>query len=363
MYQKFLSLMCGNMVFLSFILLLFAVFSINTLHPIVAGDSVSYVESIEVLRHVDVPPDFIANRIVTTYGALQTIRLLDVFFQDISITWLVINTVLYICTGLFFYRIVDGLVEEKKIAFLSMWLLMTNYAMVRFGLGYLMDIGGWFFYIISIYFSYKYLQEERVRWLVAATSFVALGGLWKEYAFLAYVVVVGVIIYVNRSSLKKISVLLVSSGFAVATPIILINIYCFIVYKYTYLSWLAHQEGLYPGQNILVEYVKSFGSLYNFSSFFIIGGIVLFIKNIKSVFVDKKLFFIGLVIVSALPVFVWPVVTRVLFVTAPALILLSSLYMKKIERRWYVLYLVLILSALCGHYMDSFILNFVNLPF
>lgn len=364
MYQKFSYLIYENIFFLGLVLLVLSVFFITMLNPQVAGDSISYVESINVLRHEDsYPDDFRANRIVTTYGALQTLRFFDIFVGDIPVTWLIINAFLYICTGLFFYRLVRDVSEDKKVALLSMILLVTNYAIIRFGLAYMMDIGGWFFYVISIYFSYKYLQEEKNQWLVISTLAVALGGLWKEYAFLAYVVIMGVIIYTQRLSKKKAVWLLGITGVCVMAPFILVNIYCYVKYDYTYFSWLDQQKGLYPGQNILVEYIKSFGSLYNFSWFFIVGGIVLYIKKIKNILVDKKIFFITLVALSALPVFMWPVVTRVLFVTAPALILISGFYIKEVQYKWFIVYPILILSAVCGYFMDSFILDFVNLPF
>ena len=364
MYQKYLHVMHKDLLFLGVILLLLSVFFITTLNPVVAGDSISYVESVSVLQGNDIPhPDFKANRIVTTYGALQIVRLFNIFVGNIPATWLIINALLYVCTGLFFYQLVQNIIENKKIALLSTGLLMTNYAIVRFGLAYMMDIGGWFFYIASIYYSFKYLQEEKRLWLIMATLFVAVGGLWKEYAFLAYIVIVGVIIYTQRMSKKITLISILTTGVSVVIPVILVNIYCYAKYDYTYFSWLEQQKGLYPGQNILVEYIKSFGSLYNFSWFFIIGGVVLCIQKIKNIFLDKKIFFITLVAVSALPVFVWPVVTRVLFITAPALMLIASLYIKEIEHRRYILYPLLILSAICGYFMDSFILDFVNLPF
>ena len=45
------------------------------------------------------------------------------------------------------------------------------------------------------------------------------------------------------------------------------NIYSLFVYDYTYFNWLAFQ-GKYVYQSRLLEYIKSFGSLFNFGWLF-----------------------------------------------------------------------------------------------
>jgi hypothetical protein len=161
-----------------------------------------------------------------------------------------------------------------------------------------------------------------------------------------------------RGVIKKICI----TGFLAFTPMLLINIYSFYVYHGTYLDWFFNQPK-YVYTSRVVEYVKSFGSLYNFGWFIFLGGVYLFFKRLKDIFTDEKILFISLVCLSSLLVFVWPIVTRVLFITMPGAVLISSLFLKKIDKWWYAV-VPLLVAYICSSYlMDSFILNFVNLPF
>ena len=87
------------------------------------------------------------------------------------------------------------------------------------------------------------------------------------------------------------------------------------------------------------------------------------LKRTKEILKDEKLLFIWLVISSSLVVFVWPVVTRVLFITIPAVTLVSTLFIKRINKYGYLVAGLLVFYALSSYFMDAYILDFVNLPF
>jgi hypothetical protein len=347
-----------------FILIFVCVFSIYALKPKIAGDSFLYIDSIEVLKTGIQPPGFVPMMIVSTYLGLRLIMLLNLVTGSIAISWLLLDVVLFITMGLFSYSLFTRIFKDSRVAFLGTLFLITNYAAVSFGLGYLMDMGGWAAYMAALYFTYRYLetQDEKNTWLYTAAAIVGIGGLYKEYAFVAYVVIVGAIIWKYWKHWKKIFWGILYTGCLAFVPFFLLNVYGYFNFNhYTYIDWLLYQ-GVYAYQNKTIEFIKSFGSIYNFGWFLFIGGFSILLQQLKEVRSDKNILFIWLVILSAFSVLAWPVVTRVLFIAMPAAVLVTCLYIKKIEKYRYITVLILMLYIVSSYLMDAFVLDFVNLP-
>lgn len=352
-----------------FILLIFlAIFSVYALRPQIAGDSLLYTSSIEVLRTGVQPPGFVPMMIVSTYFGLRLIMFLDFFIENIAISWLVLDGVLYIAMGLFFYSLLKKIVGSAKTAFWGTLFLATNYAAVSFGLGYLMDMGGWAFYVASLYFSYRYLESENGgnKWLFISSALVGVGGLYKEYAFVAYVIIFGLIVFKDWKNLLEILKKTIITGCLAFGPFFLLNVYGFFAFHYTYLDWFFFNQGAYDYQNRFVEFIKSFGSIYNFGWFLFIGGFYLLLKRSREMFrernINKDTLFLWLVILSCFSVLLWPVVTRILFITMPAAVMVSSLLIRKMENRIYIIAPLLLLYVISSYLMDAYVLDFVNLP-
>lgn len=357
-------------ILLLFILIFLAVFSVFALQPKIEGDSLLYVSSIEVLKTGIEPVGFIPMMILTTILGLKLIMFFDFFFHNIAISWSVLNGFMFIGMGMFFFFLVRRMFDDSKLAFLSSLFLMTNYAPISFGMAYMMDIGGWAFYIASLYFSYLYLEsnENSNRWLYLASLMVGVGGLYKEYAFVAYVIIFGILVFKNWQNWKAIIwktfyTLLIALG-----PFVLMNVYTYFnFHQYTYWDWFLHNQKSYTYQNRVVEFIKSFGSIYNIAWPLFIGGFILFFRKVRLIFetknIDKNVLFISLVLLSSFSVLLWPVVTRVLFISMPGIVLVSSLFIKRIRDKNYILIPLLFIYTFLSFLMDAFILDFINLPF
>ncbi len=348
-------------ILLTAVLLFLVVFSPYALKPQIAGDSLLYVDSISVLKTNIKPPGFEPMMILTTPLGLSGIMFFDLFFKNLAISWLVLDSILYVMMGLFFYSLLVRILRDRQAAFLGTLFLVTNYAAVVFGLGYLMDMGGWAFYMASIYFSYRYLEDGQNKWLYVSSALIGLGGLYKEYAFVAYLIVFAAILWKNWREWKKITVLVFVSGVLAFTPFLLANIYTYTHYNhYTYLNWFNHQK-VYAYQDRLVEFIKSLGSIYNFAWFLFIPGLYGLLKRYKEVIKNKDLFFIWLVILSGFAALLWPVVTRVLFIAMPGAVLVTTLFIEKVKNRAYVIWPILFIYIFSSFLMDAFILDFVNI--
>jgi len=194
---------------------------------------------------------------------------------------------------------------------------------------------------------------------------VGVGGLFKEYAFLATIVIAMTLVYENLSNPIKIFKKSFFPALLVIIPFLSISIFVYEKFNYTYSTWFSFNKEYYIYASRLTEYIKSLGSLYTFLAFLIIGGAYYAIYNQKRIISDSKTtFFIFSVIVSTLPVFIWSAITqRILFITVLPAILIACFLFKKFENYWLVFIPVLILYAVINFTMTDFILPILNLPF
>ena len=343
--------------------------SIFTFKPIIDGDGLSYVEAIKVLQGESAPVNFVPNRILTTFLGLDSVILFSKIFGSIEAGWLVLNILFYFILNIVFYKLILLVFKSEKTAFLASLFLATNYAMISFGLDYWMDIGGWLFYVLALYFSLKYLQTSEKESLLYSALSVGVGGLFKEYAFLGIIPMAVILIYENWPH----SIMIIKKSFVPAlfalVPILVVYIFVYEKFDYTYATWFSFNTG-YASQyyfyfSKIIEYIKSFGSLYNFLAFLVIGGAYYFIRNQRKLVSEKKTqVFILSVILSTLPIFTWPGITqRILFITVPAMIIVASFLFKKFEKQWWIFLPLLVLYIVANFTMDAFILPNFNLPF
>lgn len=330
--------------------------------PEIAGDGVTYRDSIQFLTTGQKTVDFSANRLVTTFGGLELIIFLSHLLGSISFTWIFINVVFYFLLNFFFYKIVLMVQKDEKTALISTLFVASSYGLITFGVNYLMDVGGWFFYVLSLYFVFKYTEsKERKNLLLAALS-VGIGVLFKEYAILGVLPTAILLIYENYNNIW----VLIKKSFLPAVlamgPLLFLYIYIYLKFDYTYLNWISTNKEVYGHINRLVQYIKCFGSLLNLLGVLFIFGLYEFWKERNNI--EKRTFiFIIACVASFLPLFIWPGITqRVLFVSVPAIVLVSSFFVKKYIRYYYLFLIFYLLYMLVNFTMDSFILGFINLP-
>lgn len=350
------------LIILAISLLALCSLSIYFLHPRAIGDSISYLDSIKFLETGQLSPNFVPNRLTTTFGGLQIVRMFSWVFGSVLNVWMAMNIIFYFLLAIAFYRLLILIFENEKIALLGVLFLVGNYSILTFGLNYLMDIGGWTFYIFSALFSFRYLKFGDRKDIILASLCVGVGGLFKEYAFLGAIPIAIILIYENHNSIIEIFKKSILPAVIATLPIAFVYWYTYSYFGYTYLDWLGANEAYYIYSSRIIEYIKSFGSLTNILSFVFIGGLWTLYEG-RNDFDEKTKIFIFSIFVSILPIFFWPAITqRILFIVVPFMVIVSSFIIKKYERYFYWFLPILALYILASFFMDSFILNFVNLP-
>lgn len=347
-------------------IILFTFSSIYFLNPKVQGDSLTYLSTINYLDTGIKSADFVPNRIITTLGALEIIIFLSKIFGSVTGVWLAMNAFFYAVTIFVFYRILHNYFDSNKVALLGTLFLATNYSFIWFGLHFLMDIGGWTFYIISLYYILQYADYRERKYLLLSSLFVGIGSLFKEYALLGIIPIAVFLIYENRSNLLNLFKKAIFPAIIATGPILLIYVYSFIKFKYTYVDWIEDSYKYAYSSNLLLriaEYIKSLGSLYNFLALFVILGSITLINEWNRLNTRRKMFVVS-TILSFIPIFIWGGVTqRLLFICVPSTIIIASYFFKKNEDKLVYYIPVLFLYIAASFLMDSYILPNINLPF
>lgn len=329
------------------------------LPPQPAPDSYSLIEAKDVLWGTEPGPDFAPNRLITSPLGLVLIGLLEKIVGYVFVGWFIMNAVFFGLAGYFFYRFCLEVFERKKYAVLSLILFATNYAVVVFGLGFLMDMGGWAGFMGALYFAQKYWRTSELKDLLFASVCIAAGGLIKEYAFFAAIFVACVLIYKHLLKERQWRIFLKRSALSAAlavVPILLVYFVAYFKFGYTYLDWFAFNEVKYPRTG-LVELVKVFGSLFTFGWFLFLLGVASWWK-LKF----RPLLPVIFLFVSTLPLLVWPVTTqRIQFLVLLAPILICGLAVKESRKFWLVVSVLVALCILSAFAMDSYILPSVNI--
>ncbi|MFA6432643.1 MAG: glycosyltransferase [Candidatus Paceibacterota bacterium] len=324
------------------------------------SDAPSYIQAISILEHGQAPTHFVPNRILTATGGLWTIAGLSKIFGSYDNGWLIMNVIFYVISTLLFYELIKRIHGSDKVATLSALFLAGNYAMVTFGLSYFMDIGGWVFYIASALGVLCYARSGRQGYLWLASLAVGIGGLFKEYALLGACLIGLYLIYECFPSVTIFLKKIWRPVLIMIIPTLILHLAVYRIYDYTYFDWLSFAQGYYHYSSRVVEYVKVMGSLTNLLAILVIAGAYYLwrhpSRNIKA--------FTLCFLLSAAPMLLWPAITqRIAFVMVPALVVIASFFFKRFERYWYLFVPILIIYIIASFFMDSLILNFVNLPF
>ncbi len=338
--------------------ILFGIF----LGPNILGDTPSYLQAIEVLSGSKISSDFVPNRILTSFLGLQSIGVISNITGSVLSAWFLLNLFLYFIGCLFFFKLLVRMFEDQRLAYIGSMFLAANYAFLTFGMNYLMDIGGWTFYILSLYFLWKYGQTKKTTDILLSASMIGVGALFKEYAFLSAVAIAIFLIIENHRDIKVLLKRAFQTALVALIPSVLLYIYVYSRFGYTYLDWFSFNSRYYIYPSRIVEYIKAFGSLVNVLALLFIAGLYGIYKGWKEVETRKKVFLLS-VFLSILPIFLWPAITqRILTITIPFIVIVSCFLFKRYGRQYFIFIPILVIYTVASFFMDSFILGAINLP-
>lgn len=347
---------------------------------VLQGDAVSYVDAAKAyaenihlninlppgpLTRETVTPEIVAvHRMLTAPLGIEILRVFAWITGSFEVGWLVMDTFLLFGGSIALYLLLARFYESERVAFIGGLFYAGNYSMLSQGMGYFMDIGGWFFYLLALLLIYLYIESSNYRMLVIAALVIASGGLFKENAYMACIPIAAILLFEHYRRPLTLFARSVPLALIVTLPAVAQHLHVYREYGYTYSYWVNLSKDFYEYDSVLIEYFKSFGSLLTFLAPIALFGAYEFVRRFFDPTLDhKKKVFLVSVLASSIPAVLWPAITqRVLFLAVPGLILFAGLFVKRFEAYWYAFIPLIILYVLAALTMDSFILNYVNLP-
>lgn len=348
------------------IFLLLVLISKSVLPPHLSSDSYTYLEGMTVLQGMPPSDTFLPSIFLTTIGGLTLVTKIASFTGGtLTAAWYFINAWFYVFGLWAFWLFLRKFLRDSEgwVSLLGAVLLGLNYCLVSFGLNYLTDMGGYFFYLVGVYCAYRFLEEGESSHLYWGAALIGFGGLFKEYALCASIPLVSVLVYRDHKTPKILFRRLLITALLGAGPVVISSILQYYSLHFTYANWFAHNQKQYglSYASRTWEYVKVLGSLFTFLWFLILPSLYFAFRSRTRLLDSRRTFFLFTLLLSALPAFIWPAITqRIFFVTVVAgVVLVSVLFKEKSSYwRWYVL--PVLLYVFSGYTMDPLILPLVD---
>lgn len=278
-------------------------------HP--NNDTDSYIYLIRAFRGQDAP--VFPNRYLNPFYAVVGSHLLG--FIPPAAAIVVTNIFFYYGTVLLTYGLIRRVFKNNFIGFVSALFVMTGYTMLRYALTQVQDMGGYFWYILVAYASWRWWEEKKDYWLYLGGAAVGFGMLTKESGCMTALFFAALLLFKDIKIREKIICFVKFSFLPFVT--LVINQMRGLDMAYSSKDWFIGNWITYAKGNYTM--FKLFGvnaTTYNFLWVLFFIGIYFFYKNRKNTDRDIKIYFLAILLPS-LSYFAWPVfISRTVFISA-----------------------------------------------
>lgn len=247
--------------------LFFASLNIGTIFLIFGfqryGDTPEYLQTIRLLGGED--SGVILRRIITPLGPFLA---LPFEFLGEGAGLVVQNIIFYLLSAFLIFRITELIYHQKKQALLASLLFSSSVPLLTTGLAYLIDMGGWFFYLLSIFLTLLYLKNKEGKFITLNGLLSGLGTLMKESGVLGMPFFgLAILLSGDLKFKEKISKLLHFAVFFLI-PFLAFQAFMFKYFHFTFLNvYLNGRVGQAAGEEGLI-----LSSMRYLGQFFIVLG-------------------------------------------------------------------------------------------
>ncbi len=247
----------------------------------------------------------------------------------------------YFAFALAFYALAYAFLEDRWLALVAALFGALSYPMLRYGLDLYTETGAQFFYLLSLLLTLFYLRMPSRRLLLANALAIGIGFLWKEYSAVAGLAFALVLLF-ERGTLRRRAAGLGLLAFVALIPTVLVQLWVYAAYHYTYLSWyLQGGASGFATQFTLHNLAKSLAALLGLAWLLVPVGIW-HLPELSAV--QRR--FLAMVIPASFAALLWGYVSsRLFYVMAPALVLLAVYGLARLPRWVHVLAVAVALIA------------------
>jgi 4-amino-4-deoxy-L-arabinose transferase-like glycosyltransferase len=274
------------------------------------NDTDSFIWTIERYRGIDSP--------------LYTTRFLNPFYPIIAATilrWaspalsiIIINIAFYFGLIFFTFKLIESVFKSKFTALVSVFILISAYPMLRYALTQVQDIGGYFWFLLTIYMSWQWWKQKQDVYLFIGGLAVGMGMLVKESGAMG-ALFIAVLFLLDKSSIKQKLVYFLKFSL-LPFIILLINQYQARRVNYNSAQWFVDNWKMFGHEFTLFKWLGVNATTYNVLWLFILLGVILLVKNRKIIDTDIKVYLLA-VVPASFCYFAWPIfIARTVFISA-----------------------------------------------
>ncbi|HYE60331.1 MAG TPA: glycosyltransferase family 39 protein [Candidatus Kapabacteria bacterium] len=323
-------------------------------HP--NNDTDSYLYAIDFFRGDG--SIIFPNRYLNPFYPLVATYLLP--FVSATTSIILTNIVFYFGLVFLTYGLIRRVFASKTIGLVSALLTMGAYPMLRYALTQVQDIGGYFWFLATIYAGWRFYEESDKRWLHLAGIAIAFGVFTKESGCMA-AFFVGILILAKQGIFTEKCKDIVRVSWAPLTAIF-INGLRGQDMQYSSLQWFLGNWTVYaPGNYDIVKWAGVNTTTFNVLWIFVAITLFMIVQK-KWVLERREKLYILAVIPSSLSYFAWPIfISRTVFISAWLIIPIATYGIVKLSRESRALFICLVALALMTPYVLQSVLRYAHL--
>jgi hypothetical protein len=191
-----------------------------------------------------------------------------------------VNSVFFLFSGFLVFKIAKMVFRHNFLAFLSSIFFLSAYPMLNYGIPYITDVAGWFFFVLSVYLTLLFAKNPSWK-LVALNALVCgVGGLAKESGAVGAIFFTLFLLFLFPENFgKKLKFLLLFGGIFLAV-FLPWQMFIYLKFHYSFVDWFAWNNaagGVYRSEMGRVV-IKSLGAAFLAAWLFVLYGAAKFRK-------------------------------------------------------------------------------------
>ena len=307
------------------------------------NDTEGFIYSIEFFRgeRADIYP----GRYLNPFYPLIAGKVL--FFLSPASALILMNIFFY--TGLIFltYFLIRDVFEDEIAALFTAIFVMTGYTMVRYALTQVQDMGGYFWFVLTLFAAWRWYKRPSWSLVALGSASTAFGLLTKESGAMAAVFFGILVLWSKRKFFFKAVTLAVFAVLPFAT--IVINKIRSYDVDYDSLEWFRDNWEIYAATNYnFTKWLGINASTFNLLIPVFLLGLYLLLKNWRTVGADVKVYLLA-VLPSSLSYFAWPLfISRTVFICSWFVLPVAAYALRRLMSRgqiWKNLVIVYVFAA------------------
>ncbi|MBI2625254.1 MAG: glycosyltransferase family 39 protein [Candidatus Nealsonbacteria bacterium] len=240
--------------------LIFALFNAGAIFFIFGaqkyGDSQDYIEVINWFRGE--PSQITPWRLLRPLGPLMAAPF---EFLGKGSGLVLENIIFYLLSAILIFKITELIYGFRRQALFASIFFVTATPVIEFGLSYLVDMGGWFFYLLSIYLTLLYFKNKNERLIAINGLLSGIGVFMKETAGLGVIFFGLMVLFSGSLNIKEKIFKIARFGAFFLVPFALIQVLIFRYFHITFLDWYLMGTSRF-GEGLLLVFLRYLGQLF-----------------------------------------------------------------------------------------------------